>query len=180
VACLPKCHTTPARSVAFQSLQWFSDPSILRSPSNASTQQESLTNPNFFNVRAILTPTSEVVVKINDDLLWQLPGEVLTFHGDDSGNVNDPGHEEVTGRRWRRRLTSFCSPSQDRCSGDAVSKSRFTSWPLQRYPDDSTSRVHPMRLNGGSFDGEKRLIYRTKLTSNETDEFGHLLSIRER
>jgi hypothetical protein len=26
-----------------------------------------------------------------------------------------------------------------------------------------------IRLNGGSFDGEKRLIYRTKLTSNETD-----------
>jgi ATP-dependent DNA helicase PIF1 len=59
--------------------------------------QESLTNPNFFNVRAILTPTNEAVVKINDDLLWQLPEEVLTFHGDDSGNVNDPGHEEMTG-----------------------------------------------------------------------------------
>ena len=59
--------------------------------------QESLTNPNFFNVRAILTPTNEAVVKINDDLLWQLPGEVLTFLGDDSGNVNDPGHEDMTG-----------------------------------------------------------------------------------
>jgi hypothetical protein len=44
-----------------------------------------------------LTPTNEAVVKINDDLLGQLLGEVLTFHGDDSGNLDDPGHEEMTG-----------------------------------------------------------------------------------
>ena len=36
-------------------------------------------------------------MKINDDLLGQLLGEVLTFHGDDSGNLDDPGHEEMTG-----------------------------------------------------------------------------------
>jgi hypothetical protein len=58
--------------------------------------QESLTNPNFFNGRAILSPTNEAVVKINDDLLEQVPGEVRTFHGDDSGDVNDPSHEEMT------------------------------------------------------------------------------------
>ena len=34
-------------------------------------------------------------MKINDDLLEQVPGEVRTFHGDDSGDVNDPGHEEM-------------------------------------------------------------------------------------
>jgi PIF1-like helicase len=78
------------------------DPSILRSPSNASTDypaaalQESLKNPNFFNVHAILTPTNEAFVKINDDLLGQLLGEVLTFHGDDFGNVDDPDHENMT------------------------------------------------------------------------------------
>jgi hypothetical protein len=54
-------------------------------------------SPNFFNVHAILTPTNETVVKINGDLLGQLLGEVLTFHGDESGNVDDPGHEETTG-----------------------------------------------------------------------------------
>ena len=74
----------------------------MRSPSNASTDypaaalQESLKNPNFFNVHAILTPINEAFVKINDDLLGQLLGEVLTFHGDDFGNVDDPGHEEMT------------------------------------------------------------------------------------
>ena len=33
----------------------------------------------------------------------------------------------------------------------------------------ASTRCLEVRLNGGSFDGEKRLIYRTKLTSNETD-----------
>ena len=48
------------------------DPSILRSPSNsveriypAAALQESLTNPNFINVHAILTPTNEAVAKID-------------------------------------------------------------------------------------------------------------------
>jgi PIF1-like helicase len=63
----------------------------------ATALQESLMSPNFFNVRAILTPTNETVVKINGHLLGQLLGEVLTFHGDESGNVDDPGHEEMTG-----------------------------------------------------------------------------------
>ena len=36
-------------------------------------------------------------MKVNGDLLGQLLGEVLTFHGDESGNVDDPCHEEMTG-----------------------------------------------------------------------------------
>jgi hypothetical protein len=64
----------------------------------AAALQESLMSPNFFNVCAILTPTNETGVKVNGDLLGQLLGEVLTFHGDESGNVDDPGHEEMTGK----------------------------------------------------------------------------------
>ena len=51
---------------------------------STTTLQESLSNPNFFNIHTILTPINEAVVKINDDLLGQLLGEVLTFHGDES------------------------------------------------------------------------------------------------
>jgi hypothetical protein len=58
--------------------------------------QESLTNPAFFNGRAIMTPTNEAVIKINDNLLERLPGEALTFHADDTGDINDGGHEEMT------------------------------------------------------------------------------------
>jgi hypothetical protein len=36
--------------------------------------QKSLMNPDFFNGGAILTPTNEAVVGINDDLLKRLPG----------------------------------------------------------------------------------------------------------
>jgi ATP-dependent DNA helicase PIF1 len=35
-------------------------------------------------------------MKINDDLLGRLPGEVLTFHADDTADINDVGHKEVT------------------------------------------------------------------------------------
>ena len=54
------------------------------------------------NGGAILTPTNEAVVGINDDILKWLPGEVLTFHADDTGDINDGSHED---------FISFCSPT---------------------------------------------------------------------
>src|SRR5580658_3269574 len=77
---------------------WPSIPrSILSSPSNASTQQLHYRSPSQIPTSSTFTPTNEAVGKINHDLLGQLLGEVLTFHGDDSGNLDDPGHEEMTG-----------------------------------------------------------------------------------
>jgi hypothetical protein len=77
---------------------WRSIPrSILSSPSNASTQQLDYRSPSQIPTSSTFTPTNEAVAKINDDLLGQLLGEVLTFHGDDSGNLDDLGHEEMTG-----------------------------------------------------------------------------------
>ena len=46
--------------------------------------QKSLMNPVFFNGSAILTPTNEAVVGINNDLIKRLPGDVLTFNADDT------------------------------------------------------------------------------------------------
>ena len=41
-------------------------------------------NPVIFNGGAVLTPTNEAVVGINDDLLKRLPGDVLTFNADNT------------------------------------------------------------------------------------------------
>ena len=138
--------------------------------------QESLTNPNFFKGRAILTPTNETVVKINDDLLGRLPGEALTFHGDDTADINDFGHEEMTREVMATMncgslplsvlrlkigapvmLLRNMDPINGLCNGTRMTILR------------ATTRCLEVRLNGGSFDGKTRLIYRTKLTSNETD-----------
>jgi hypothetical protein len=88
-----------------------------------------------------LTPTKEAVLMINDDLLGQLPGEVLTFHGDDSGNVNGLGHEEMTGEVMATMNCGGLPLSVLRLKiGAPVAASKFVSasWPLQRYPDDNT------------------------------------------
>jgi DNA helicase Pif1-like protein len=138
--------------------------------------QESLTNPNFFKGRAILTPTNETVVKINDDLLGHLPGEALTFHGDDTADINDGRHEEMTREVMATMncgslplsvlrlkigapvmLLRNMDPINGLCNGTRMTILR------------ATTRCLEVRLNGGSFDGKTRLIYRTKLTSNETD-----------
>jgi len=123
--------------------------------------QKSLANPVFFNGGAILTPTNEAVVGINDVLLKRLLGEVLTFHADDTGDIKDGSHED---------FTSFCSPTHapvmllrnldpihGHCNGTQMTRLR------------ASARCLEARLNGGDFDGEKRLIYRTKLTGNEED-----------
>ena len=142
----------------------------------AAELQQSLTNPDFFNGRAILSPTNEAIVKINDNLLGQLPGEELTFHGEDSGDINDAGHEEMTKDVMATMncgglplsvlrlkigapvmLLRNLDPIHGLCNGTRMTLLR------------ASTRCLEVRLNGGSFNGEKRLIYRTKLTSNETD-----------
>jgi hypothetical protein len=137
---------------------------------------ESLTNPAFFNGRAIMTPTNEAVMKINDNLLERLPGEVLTFHADDTGDINDGGHEEMTREVMATMncgtlplsvlrlkigapviLLRNLDPVHGLCNGTRMTILRASTQCLE------------VRLNDGSFDGEERLIYRTKLTSNEED-----------
>lgn len=144
----------------------------------AAELQQSLTNPDFFNGRAILSPTNEAVVKINDSLLGQLPGEELTFHGEDSGDINDASHEEMTKEAMATMdcgglslsvlrlktgapvmLLRNLDPIYGLCNGTGMTLLR------------ASTRCLEVRLNGGSFNGQKRLIYRTKLTSNETDFF---------
>jgi hypothetical protein len=58
--------------------------------------QESPENPDFFIGRAILTPTNEAAIKINEGPAGAAPREVLTFHSDDSADINDGGREELT------------------------------------------------------------------------------------
>ena len=147
--------------------------------------QESLTNPAFFNGRAIMTPTNEAVMRINDNLLEQLPGEALTFHGDDTADINDGGHEEMT---WEVMATMNCGtlplsvlrlkigapvmllrnldPVHGLCNGTRMTILR------------ASTRCLEVRLNGGTFDGETRLIYRTKLTSNEDDFYFQLTRLQ--
>ena len=138
--------------------------------------QESLTNPAFFNGRAIMTPTNDAVMRINDNLLERLPGEALTFYADDSGDINDGGHEEMTREVMATMncgtlplsilrlkigapvmLLRNLDPIHGLCNGTRMTIRRASTQCLE------------VRLNGGSFDGEKRLIYRTKLTSNDED-----------
>jgi PIF1-like helicase/Helicase len=138
--------------------------------------QESPKNPDFFIGRAILTPTNEAVIKINEDLLEQLPGEVLTFNSDDSADINDAGHEELTREVMATMncgslplsplqlkvgapvmLLRNLDPIHGLCNGTRMTVLR------------ASTRCLEVRLNGGKFDGERRLIYRTKLTSNDED-----------
>jgi len=94
--------------------------------------QESLTNPTFFNGRATRTPTNDAVVKVNDDLLERLPGEVLTFHADNTGDIDNGSHEEMS-REVMAIMNCGTLPlfSDSRlCPSDATSKSRSDSWSL--------------------------------------------------
>ena len=55
---LPKCRMTPARLVAFQSPQWFGDPSISRSSSsNESIQQRSCSSPSRIPTSSTVAPS---------------------------------------------------------------------------------------------------------------------------
>jgi ATP-dependent DNA helicase PIF1 len=98
------------------------------------------------------SPTNEAVVKINDDLLEQVPGEVRTFHGDDSGYVNDPGHEEKIPREVMATMN---------CGGLPVKIGAPMMLLRNLDPLDGLcngTRMTLLRastrcLNGGSFDG---------------------------
>ena len=130
--------------------------------------RESLTNPAFFNGRAIMTPTNEAVMKINDNLLERLPGEVLTFHADDTGDINDGGHEEMTREVMATMNCETLPLSVLRLKIGAPVMLLRNLEPVHGLCRASTQCLE-VRLNDGSFDGEKRLICRTKLTSNEED-----------
>jgi ATP-dependent DNA helicase PIF1 len=151
-------------------------PKVRRPHLSTNRIAESLTNPAFFNGRAIMTPTNDAVIRINDDLLERLPGEALTFYADDSGDINDGGHEEMTREVMATMncgtlplsilrlkigapvmLLRNMDPANGLCNGTRMTLLRASTGCLE------------VRLNGGSFDGQTRLIYRTKLSSNEED-----------
>jgi hypothetical protein len=86
---------------------------------------------------------------------------VLTFHADDTGDINDGSHED---------FISFCSlthaPVMLLRNLDPIhGHFNGTQMTILR----TSTRCLEVRLNGGGFDGEERLIYRTKLTGNEED-----------
>ncbi|GKG26728.1 ATP-dependent DNA helicase PIF1-like protein, partial [Tanacetum coccineum] len=50
---------------------------------------QNLWNPEFFQERAILTPTHEMVDTINKRMLWLIPGEEKIYESSDSVSVAD-------------------------------------------------------------------------------------------
>jgi ATP-dependent DNA helicase PIF1 len=97
-------------------------------------------------------------------------------HSDDTADLNDSSHEEMTRELMATMncgtlplsnlqlkvgaplmLLRNLDPNNGLCNGTRMTLLR------------ASTRCLEVRLNGGDFDGEHRLIYRTKLTSNDED-----------
>jgi hypothetical protein len=133
-------------------------------------------DPQFFVGRAILTPCNRQVDELNDLLLQCMQGDLLSFDSYDEADLNDnaAGREELTAEflhslnaaslpraRLDLRLGApvillrNLDPDQGLCNGTRLTVSR------------ATRRCLEVRIIGGDFDRQHRLIYRCKLSTSE-------------
>ncbi|OXV05529.1 hypothetical protein Egran_06703, partial [Elaphomyces granulatus] len=133
-------------------------------------------NPGFFVGRAILSTRNVDVNELNEVLLERLSGAAHTFDSFDHADLNDNalGREEMTAEYlWSITLASLplgslqlrigaplmlmrnLDPQHGLCNG-----TRMTLLRASRHCLD-------VRLNGGQFDGQCRLIYRCSLSTSE-------------
>jgi hypothetical protein len=137
-------------------------------------------DPRFFVGRAILTPCNRQVDELNDLLLQRMQGDLLSFDSYDEADLNDnaAGREELTAEflhslnaaslprvRLDLRLRApvillrNLDPIQGLCNGTRLTVTR------------ATRRCLEVRINGGDFDRQHRLIYRCKLSTSESLHF---------
>jgi hypothetical protein len=137
-------------------------------------------NPDFFIGRAILTPCNTKVEELNTILLDRMEGELHSFNSHDEADLNDNAHgrEELTAEFLHSlrvpnlpishlqlrigapvMLMRNLDPKYGLCNG-----TRMTITKVSR-------RCLEVRINGGDFDGQSRLIFRCALSTSEELHF---------
>jgi hypothetical protein len=131
--------------------------------------------PEFFIGRAILCPRNSYVDDLNDLLLQRLHSPAYTFESADQADLNENalGREELTAEYLRSikvaslplgvlqlrigaplMLMRNLDPNHGLCNGTRMTLLRASRHCLE------------VRLNGGDFNGQCRLIYRCSLSTN--------------
>jgi hypothetical protein len=138
------------------------------------------TNPSFFIGRAILCTRNITADNFNNILIEDIPGELYTFESFNHADINDNalGREELTAEYLRSLtipslppgilhvrigapllLMRNLDPQHGLCNGTRLTLLRAARNCLE------------VRINGGDFDGECRLLYRCALSTSTDISF---------
>jgi PIF1-like helicase/Helitron helicase-like domain at N-terminus/Helicase len=162
--------------------QTTSDNTFIQSVYPTAELQKAHLNPDFFIGRAILSARIAQVDELNDLIQQRMHGTIHTLNSIDEAdlNVNALGREELSFEylnslnhsslplsRLQLRigapimLMRNLDPMQGLCNGTRLTVTRIAS------------RCLEVRINGGEFDGQHRLIYRCTLSNSQ--DFGFTL-----